>query len=136
MKGFWIKFLIFLLTTGLVNLAFIKFWRFDLLTFVIAPIISVVVLLLIQSIRDRMRGFTTSISGEYSSELKYTEYGVGTLQLFAEMAEGLYVHVPSDSEWKSKMPSWAKERRTEIMNRIIEEYSWDKGIHFENYKAD
>jgi hypothetical protein len=53
---------------------------------------------------------------------RYVKYFEGENELELQVDPGLkepsIIHVPSPERWRSEMPSWARERRDEILQRI------------------
>ncbi len=81
----------------------------------------------ISYLRDRLRGYTI---GKDYKVLTYKEYGKGVLELTFDPC----IIVPSENEWRQTMPEWAKNRRDEIMQRIVREHAWDDTVLFEGYE--
>lgn len=83
---------------------------------------------LISYVRDRLRGYTI---GSGYKILTYKEYGKGTLELVFDPC----IVVPSENEWRQEMPDWAKNRRDEIMQRIVREHAGDdEPLRFKGYE--
>lgn len=93
--------------------------------FLIVAVIGLAILW--QILHDWLIGYKVSVAGEKFCDLRYSESWKGSLTLFNDGCcdeQGNYygiVHVPSEAEWREQMPEWAKERRDEIMARIIKE---------------
>lgn len=84
--------------------------------------------ILISYALDRLRGY--AIGRDYKI-VTYKEYGKGVLELTFDPC----VVVPSENEWRQEMPDWAKNRRDEIVQRIIREHARDEGVLFEGYET-
>ena len=103
--------------------------------YTVHPLIFIIVIialaLLWVVLHDLFKGYSVSITGEKNCDLRYTESWKGSLILYNDAcmdADGKYynlVQVPTNVKWKEEMPEWAKERRFEIMERIIKELGTD-----------
>lgn len=69
----------------------------------------------------RMRGFWVAKKGHHTIEYEELRNGeVERLGMYSEMSVGApnVVYVPTEKEWKQKMPDWAQGRREEILERV------------------
>ena len=69
----------------------------------------------------KKRGYYVDSSGGAEEGTVIYHEGEHTLDLYFQRYPNI-IYVPTDAAWQEQMPDWAKDRKTEIMERIKSHY--------------